>query len=88
MVNEAALHTSSFFHYLVKMRFLSFAVCLALAAEGLAAPSALTHAVHEKRALTRKWTKRDRVSAKATLSMRIGLSQRNLHMDEELLMEV
>ena len=70
------------------MRLLSVAVVLALVAEGFAAPSVATHSIHEKRAPTHKWTKRNRVSARTTLPVRIGLSQNNLDRGDDLLMEV
>jgi tripeptidyl-peptidase I len=39
-----------------------------------------THALHERQNAqwSRQWAKRDRVTAKALLPMRIGLTQRNL----------
>ena len=52
-------------------------------------PASARHVAHEKRAPTSgAWQKRDRVDAKATLPMRIGLKQRNLDRGHDMLMDM
>ena len=63
------------------------AVLAALATAAPAVPA--THVLHEKRdAPARKWVKRSLVDRSTTLPMRIGMTQRNLDIGDELLMEV
>lgn len=70
------------------MKFSSFAFFAALVASVAAAPSS-SHKIHERRSdAPKKWMKRDRVSSKAVLPMRIGLTQSNLHRGDDLLMEM
>jgi tripeptidyl-peptidase-1 len=60
---------------------------LAAAAQGAAVPS--SHVVHEKRTQPMQtWVKRDRLSPKAIVPMRVGLTQRNLERVDEFLMDV
>lgn len=52
-----------------------------------AAPS--THVLHQKRDFsTSRWTRRSRVSSSAILPMRIGLTQSDLDMGYDWLMDV
>ncbi|KAK5992133.1 Aorsin [Cladobotryum mycophilum] len=67
-----------------------FIVYGALAASVVAASPFTNHVTHEKRdaATQGHWIKRDRLSPKDVLPMRIGLTQRNLHRGHDLLMDV
>ena len=48
-----------------------------------------SHVLHEKRATkSTAWIKRDKLSPESTLSMRIGLMQRNLDQGYDFLMDV
>ncbi|GAM88207.1 hypothetical protein ANO11243_062380 [Dothideomycetidae sp. 11243] len=72
---------------------LSF-VALTGAIAGLVSGAAIpeTHAIHEKRsdlpAHARRWVKRDRAHASATLPVRIGLKQKNIEQGHDWLMSV
>ena len=72
------------------MHFSILALTAALAALAAAAPVVPnTHVLHEKREyLPRKWAKRELVERKTRMPMRIGMTQRNLDIGDELLMEV
>ncbi|KXS98504.1 hypothetical protein AC578_2625 [Pseudocercospora eumusae] len=71
------------------MHFSSFAAVAALVATVCAAPANVQrHVLHQKRAPSHNWIKRDRVHSELTLPMRIGLTQSNLDKGHELLMEV
>jgi tripeptidyl-peptidase-1 len=71
------------------MRLLSLSVVLAGAAIVHSAAVPSTHVVHEKRDVsTKKWVKREKLSSRAILPMRIGLKQRNLHRADDFLMDV
>jgi tripeptidyl-peptidase I len=66
-----------------------FLAVVALAAQALAAPTNVRYVVHEERAnLNHGFVKRERLDGAAVLPMRIGLTQTNLHMGYDLLMEV
>lgn len=72
-----------------EMRFTSFAAVAALATVVIAAPTNVQrHVLHERRAESENWVKRDRVHSDVKLPMRIGLTQQNLHKGHEYLMEV
>jgi tripeptidyl-peptidase-1 len=72
------------------MHFPSLSVALGIASsliQAAAVPN--SHVVHEKRdATSTKWVKRGKLSPDAILAMRIGLSQRNLDVRHDLLMDV
>ena len=71
------------------MHFSSLAAVAALVATVCAAPANVQrHVLHQKRAPSHNWIKRDRVHSELTLPMRIGLTQSNLDKGHELLMEV
>ena len=65
----------------------AFVLAIAAAVQGAAVPA--SHVIHESReANPPQWIKRGRLSSGATLPLRIGLQQRNLHRGYELLMNV
>ena len=71
------------------MRVPSLALIFAVAAtaQGAAVPN--SHVVHEKREVTSsQWVKREKLSSRAVLPMRIGLKQRNLDRGDDFLMDV
>lgn len=71
------------------MRSQSLCAFLALTAvvHGVAVPN--SHVVHEKRDVTpSRWVKREKLSPRDVLPMRIGLKQRNLDLGHDFLMEV
>ena len=71
------------------MRFSVFAVVGAFAATVAAAPAPSTHVVHERRDyVPRAWVKWSKLDARVKLPVRIGLTQRNLDLGHDLLMEV
>ena len=72
------------------MRFSLLATTTALAALAAAGPAVPTsYVLHEKREfLPKKWVKRSRLDNEIKLPMRIGMTQSNLDIGEELLMEV
>lgn len=71
------------------MMHFSIAALLALATVSATLPSPHGHILHEKRDYTpSKWIKRNRIPSDAVLSMRVGLTQRNLDLGEEFLMDV
>ena len=72
------------------MHFSILTLTAALAALAAAAPVVPgTHVLHEKREyLPRKWAKRELVERNTRMPMRIGMTQRNLDIGDELLMEV
>jgi tripeptidyl-peptidase-1 len=60
-----------------------------LAAVVAAIPASFSHhALHEKRTVSSRWEKRDRVHGEVKLPMRIGLTQSNLDKGYEYLMNV
>lgn len=67
-----------------------FFVSLAcFAAVCFAVPAPVSHIVHEKRDfISPKWVKRGRLYSESTLPVRIGLTQSNLHLGHEYLMDV
>ena len=69
------------------MLFLSFPIAFAILTSALDAPPG--HVLHERsdRVPTR-WMKRDRIDPEALLSVRIGLTQRNLENGHDYLMNV
>ena len=73
-----------------RMQLFILTLTAALAALTAAAPAVpATHVLHEKREyLPRKWVKRELVERNTMLPMRIGMTQRNLDIGEELLMEM
>jgi len=71
----------------MRLTLLSSIFALAAAARGAVVPS--SHVVHEKRTEpVQTWVKRGRLSPKAILPMKIGLTQRNLERVDEFLMDV
>ena len=73
----------------IKTMFFQLFALAALAASAAAAPAPSYHVLHEKReAPLKSWVKRELVSRNARLPMRIGMTQSNLHIGEDLLMEV
>lgn len=67
----------------------SVAVITALAAVSAALPSQHSHVLHEKRdGPVRNWVKRSRVSGTSKIPVRVGLTQNNLHMADDLIMQV
>ena len=67
------------------MLFQLFAIT-AVAASAVAFQS---HVLHERReAVPESWAKRDRVHGNATLPMRIGMTQSNLQVGHDLLMDM
>ena len=73
------------------MYFSLLTVTTALAAFAAAAPAvpASLHVVHEKRdAAPRNWVKRSRLTGESKLPMRVGMTQSNLDISDDLLMEV
>jgi tripeptidyl-peptidase-1 len=71
------------------MHFSTFAILGAITAQAAAIPFQASHVVHERRAFMPKtWVKRDRLDAAIELPVRIGMTQRNLDIGHDLLMEV
>ena len=72
------------------MHFSLLAFTASLAASAAARPAVpASHVLHEKRDLPpKKWVKRSRLDEEVTLPMRIGMTQSNLHIGDDLLMEV
>jgi tripeptidyl-peptidase I len=71
----------------MRLTSLSILFALAAAAQGVAIPN--SHVVHERRSEPlQTWVKRGRLSPKAVLPMRVGLTQRNLERVDEYLMDV
>ena len=71
------------------MRFSNFAILGAIAIQAGAVPFQASHVVHERRGFIPKaWVKRDRLGAATELPVRIGMTQRNLDIGHDLLMEV
>lgn len=71
------------------MRFSSLTALVALATAAIAAPTNTErHVLHERRSPSENWVKRDRVHSEVKLPMRIGLTQNNLHMGNDMLLEV
>lgn len=72
------------------MHFSIIALGAALAALAAGAPTApATHVLHEKReAPARKWERRSLVDRSIKMPVRIGMTQRNLEIGDDLLMEV
>jgi tripeptidyl-peptidase-1 len=72
------------------MRFISLGLFLASVTtiQGAAVPH--THVLHEKRdaAVLKRWVRREKLDSSAILPMRIGLTQKNLDLGHEFLMEV
>lgn len=71
------------------MHFSTITAVAALAGTALAIPTpSWEHVVHEKRAPSGSWAKRDRVHEDVKLPMRIGLTQSNLDKGDDYLMKV
>ena len=72
------------------MHFSLLALAASLTALAAARPAVpASHVLHEKReVLPKKWVKHSRLDGEVTLPMRIGMTQSNLHIGDELLMEV
>lgn len=71
------------------MHFTSFAAIAALATLAVAAPTNVQrHVLHQRRAPTENWIKRNAVHPDVKLPMRIGLFGENLDKGHELLMDV
>jgi tripeptidyl-peptidase-1 len=74
-----------------RMRSSIFLAAAACFAASLAAPTADNHhfVLHEKRdGAPHQWTKRTRAHPEEILPIRIGLTQSNLHLAEEYMMDV
>jgi tripeptidyl-peptidase-1 len=68
---------------------LSLPVVVALAVLTSAVPTGLKHAVHEKRDTpAMDWVRGSRIETNAVLPMRIGLTQTNLELGYDYVMEV
>lgn len=65
-------------------------VLAAVVAGSLASPAPSSHILHEKRSTgaSRGWSKRSKLDAEAKLPVRIGLTQSNLDIGHQLLMDV
>lgn len=71
------------------MHFSSFAAVAALATLTVAAPANVQrHVLHERRAPSENWVKREALHPDVKLPMRIGLHGQNLDQGHGLLMEV
>ena len=71
------------------MHFSSLTFVAALAAVSVAAPTdSPRHVLHERRAPSKQWVKRDRVHSGVKLPVRIGLTQSNLDKGHDLLMDM
>lgn len=72
------------------MHLLSLGAVLSFATSAFTAAVPHSHAVHEKRDAdaAKNWVKREKLSADTRLPMRVGLKQRNLHLGNDLLMDV
>lgn len=69
--------------------FVKLSAILGLAALCNAAPSAIKHVLHEKRAVeSRDWIKGQRLENTAIVPMKIGLAQSNLDLGYDYLMDV
>jgi len=81
------LHGYLAFQFTMRLSSLPVFFALAATTQGAALPS--SHVVHERRTQPMQtWVKRDRLSPKAVLPMRVGLTQRNLERVDEYLMDV
>ena len=75
----------------MKLDILTLVASFILVADAVTIPSSQTYVLHEKReAPLKRWVKKSKVDPRATLSMRIGLIQSNLHngMGEKLIDEM
>lgn len=71
------------------MRFTATFILTALVAVGSALPrNVQRHVLHERRAESAQWVKRDRVHQEVKLPMRIGMTQSNLDKGADWLHEV
>jgi tripeptidyl-peptidase-1 len=72
------------------MKSVILAVALAAFVQlGNAVPTRNSYALHEKRTVVpRLWNRGERVDREAVLPIRIGLTQNNLEIGEDLLMDV
>lgn len=72
------------------MQFISLGLFLAsiTTIQGAAVPH--THVLHEKRdaAVLKRWARREKLDSSTILPMRIGLTQKNLDLGHEFLMDV
>lgn len=71
------------------VKMLVTALLAAFLATCSASPPAIPHVIHERRrSVPHGWAKRDELSGRTVLPMRIALAQSNLDKGEEWLMEV
>ena len=73
-----------------RMHCAIFTTIAAFAALASTLPTSSNHVVHEKRSAVSSWSHKvgTKPDARITLPMRIGLTENNLHMGEDILMEV
>jgi tripeptidyl-peptidase-1 len=72
------------------MRFISLGLFLASVTTIQGAAVLHTHVLHEKRdaKVLKRWVQREKLDPSAMLPMRIGLTQKNLDLGHEFLMDV
>ncbi|KAK0113865.1 hypothetical protein ONS95_014107 [Cadophora gregata] len=76
-------------HRLVFTMFVKLSAVLSFAALCCAAPSPIKHVLHEERAVERRdWIKGSRLEKSAVVPMKIGLTQTNLDLGYDYLMDV
>ena len=77
------------FPRVVTMQLFTLALLGACLRLGAAAPAPSGHTLHERRSVEYSpWTKAERLHAETILPMRIGLTQSNLDIGHDLLMDV
>jgi len=70
------------------MQILNLATLALLVGSAVAIPTPHGHVLHEKRARSSQWQKRSRAAPGTTLPVRIGISQPDIHLGHDLLMEI
>ena len=72
------------------MRFSLITLAGALATTAVALPASVSHVVHEKRSSLSSWVARTDVKPNGSirLPVRIGLTQSNLHLGHDILMDI
>ncbi len=72
------------------MRFTIFTTALALGATAAALPTSSNYVLHEKRSESSSWSPREDVkpNGRIRLPVRIGLTENNLDMGEDVLLQV
>ena len=71
-----------------KMRFTITGVAIFLITEALSVVIPENHVVHEEKEPTRGWKRGTKLEDDVSFPVRIGLTQSNLHLGYELLMDV